>query len=107
MEESQESTTESIPVFNADRFDIHKLSRWTDNKGRLMVVAGFYHGTDPRQPYSAYPQRVGLDLLIVEEERVEYMDIHRFIYFVINGKIQPWKKVQPEKPLEEMAQKAA
>ncbi|WP_031527033.1 hypothetical protein [Dyadobacter crusticola] len=107
MEESQESTTESIPAFNADRFDVRKFSRWTDDKGHLLIVAGFYHGTDPRQPFSAYPQRVALDLIIVEEERAEYMDIHRFIHFVIQGKLKPWQKPMPEEIVEETAQAAA
>ena len=107
MEQSWESTTESIPVFDADHFDIHKFSRWANEKGQLLVVTGFYHGNDPRRPFSHHPQRVGLELLTVSEERAEYMDIHRFIYDVINNKIRPWMKAKAEVKVADTTQEAA
>jgi len=105
MEISQENTktqaqleaegiAETPRKVDMDHFDIRRFSRWTDLQGRLMVLISIYHGLDPTKPYLGSFQRVGVDLLLVNEEKVEYMDIGRFVYFVINSKLVPWKETE-------------
>lgn len=91
MEKSQENTItdEALPV-NVDRFFIQKYSRWMDPAGRLLVVLGFYHGNGDK-PETGLNHREALDLLSVHDEKVEYVQIRRFVNLVNLGKITPWE----------------
>ena len=89
--ESPESTNDEPEKVDLNRFPLKRFSRWTDTKGRLLVLLGCYHGKDHSKPYSDGFDRIGVDILNVQEEQVEYMEIGRFVYFIIHNKIMPWK----------------
>lgn len=89
-----EEIVEPAEKINLDKFHISKFSRWMDNKGRLLIVTGFWYGKDAAKAYSDSFQRIGVDLLLVENKQVEYMHINRFLYFVIHGKIKAWTSPQ-------------
>jgi hypothetical protein len=90
MVNSQENTTidEALPA-NVDRFFIKKYSRWIDEKGRLIVVLGFYYGSGGK-PETGLNYREALDLLLVHEEVVAKMEIRPFVNLVNLGKVTPW-----------------
>ena len=93
--ETSESANRELKKVDLNRFDLVRWSRWTDSKGRLLVLAGFYHGKDPTKIYSTGFDRIAVDILNVHEEKVEYMDIGRFVHFIIHKKIMPWKDRSP------------
>jgi hypothetical protein len=94
MEKSSETQESAKPVpdkIDLNRFPVTKYSRWTDEKGRLMVLTGFEYGKDPTRLHSTGWDRTGVELLIVHEEKVKYMDFGRFVHFIIHKKLLPWK----------------
>ncbi|MDQ6479827.1 hypothetical protein [Dyadobacter sp. LHD-138] len=94
MDISQESAIENfekVTRIDANRYPINKYSRWLDTKGRLLIITGFYHRWDPG---SHCFDRIALDVLIVPEEKVEYMEIRDFIQFIRLQKLMPWKEEQ-------------
>lgn len=91
---SQESAIqdfEKVDRIDANRFNITKWSRWMDTRGRMLIIAGFYHGQHPDNKHGKYLDRIAVDILNVPEEKVEYMLMADFIQFVRNQKIMPWK----------------
>lgn len=95
MDISQESAIENfekVDRVDANRFKITRWSRWKDTKGRMLIIAGFYHGKDPDNKLSQGFDRIALDVLIVPEEKVEYMEIRDFIQFIRLQKLMPWKE---------------
>ena len=92
MEQSQESANKDPEEkVNLNDFFVKKFSRWTDDKGRLLIVLGFYYGRDHSKAYPTDFDRIGLDLLDVRDEVAHYLDLGRFIKAIIAGKILPWK----------------
>lgn len=88
---TQESTKPEPEKVDLNRFPIVKYSRWTDEKGRLLVLIGIEYGKDPAKIYSTGWDRTGVELLIVHEQKVEYLQFGRFVHFIINKKLMPWK----------------
>jgi len=98
MEISQESAIENfekVTRIDANRYPIHKWSRWVDSRDRLLIITGFYHGLDPNNKRSQGFDRIAVDVLIVPEEKVEYIEIKDFIHFIRLEKLKPWKNEIP------------
>lgn len=89
-----------INRFEADRFSLKKFSRWIDENGKSRILLGFYHGGDPDYPADPRIHRIGVDLLIVDEERAEYFKIGDFINLIKSGRLRLWKGKSKEPPAE-------
>lgn len=106
MDISQESAIENfekVSRIEANRFPIYKWSRWVDTKGRMLIITGFYHGFDPENNGSQGFDRIAVDILVVPEEKVEYMEIRDLIQYISLQKLKPWKEEKPvetENPIE-------
>lgn len=94
MEESQESATVEVQKVDANTFKITKGSRWMDKDRRLFSIISIYHGRDWSKPFSSGFDRTAVDLLNVHAETVEYIEIGRFMKYVIDRKLMPWKAEQ-------------
>ena len=95
-QESAIQNFEKVDRIDANRFPITKWSRWIDTRGRMLIIAGFYHGIHPENKSGKYFDRIAVDILNVPQERIEYMEMTDFIQFVRNKTIMPWKDEKPE-----------
>lgn len=75
---------------------VRLYSRWMDKNHRLLVVISFFYGKDPAKPRGPDLEIVGINLLDVASETVTEVNFGKFINFIADGKVLPWKeKVAP------------
>jgi hypothetical protein len=92
MEQSLESTKVEVQKVDANTFNLTKGSRWMDKDRRLFSIISIYDGRDFSKPYSSGFDRTAVDLLNVHAETIEYIEIGRFMKYVIDRKLMPWKE---------------
>lgn len=93
--ETSESTKDVFKK-NIDDLDLHRYSRWMNKKHRLLVIIGFWYGSDVSKPHLGDFERTDVELLDVHSESVTTLPIGRFYHFVIQGELLPWKEQKAE-----------